>query len=135
MVFDKTGTITNRNQSEIIFIGEPLHPSEALKILALVNQSSHPISQQIKYFLTDIIIDNNHLPNVEKWAESVGKGIQGMVDHDFIKIGSKSLMDIFLQHECPDDKAVYIQMNNSLRGYFSNTTTISKWARESYKLF
>ncbi len=118
VVFDKTGTITNRNQSEITFIGEPLNASEVLKILALVNQSSHPISQQIKYFLTDIIIDNNHLPNVEKWAESVGKGVQGMVDHDFIKIGSKSFMDVFLHHECTEDKAVYIQMNNSLRGYF-----------------
>ncbi|MDX1941880.1 MAG: heavy metal translocating P-type ATPase metal-binding domain-containing protein [Saprospiraceae bacterium] len=118
VVFDKTGTITNRNQSEIIFIGEPLNTSEALKILALVNQSSHPISQQIKNYLLVNKINNNDLLKVEKWTETLGKGVQGIVNHDFIKIGSKSFIDIFLQNECLDDKAVYIQMNNSLRGYF-----------------
>lgn len=118
VVFDKTGTLTNRATSELKFIGATLTNEEKSMILALVNQSSHPVSQQILTFLKQNNADFNHLPIVEKWAETIGKGIQGVLNQAFIKIGSKFMMDTYLHPECPDDKSVYIQFNYELRGYF-----------------
>lgn len=118
VVFDKTGTLTNQAKSELRFVGEPLNTGEKAMIQVLVSQSSHPASRQILSFLLQEDITFNNLPAVEKWAETIGKGIQGIVNHTFIKIGSKSFMDIYLHNECPDDKGIYIQCNNNLRGYF-----------------
>jgi Cu+-exporting ATPase len=118
VVFDKTGTLTNRAQSELQFIGVPLDSNEKSMIRALVSQSSHPISQQILSFLLQEDITSNNPPTVEKWVETIGKGIQGIVNHTFIKIGSKSFIDIYLHNECPEDRGVYIQFDHTIRGYF-----------------
>ncbi len=118
VVFDKTGTLTNQAKSELQWVGEPLAVKEKAMIRALVSQSSHPISQQILSFLLHKDITSSNLPVVEKWVETIGKGIQGIVNHNFIKIGSKSLMDIYLHNDCPKDKGVYIQFNHTIRGYF-----------------
>lgn len=118
VVFDKTGTLTNQTQSTLQFIGEPLNPMEKAMIRALVSQSSHPVSQQILSFLGEENSDSENTPVVEKWVEIVGKGVQGIVNQIFIKIGSKSLMDIFLHDECADGKGVYIQFDHKVRGYF-----------------
>ncbi|MFN7118266.1 MAG: heavy metal translocating P-type ATPase [Saprospiraceae bacterium] len=118
VVFDKTGTLTNRAKSELQFIGEPLSSLEKNMIRALVSQSSHPVSQQILTFINeDNNIDDSLYP-VKEWKETVGKGIEGIVGQKLIKIGSKALIDSFLHVQCPDDKGVYIQINESIRGYF-----------------
>ncbi len=116
IVFDKTGTLTDRTKSELQFIGEPLNDTEKAMIHALVNQSSHPVSQQILAFVNENSLSEK--PLVEKWSEFIGKGVQGIVNQTFIKIGSKSFMDIFLYDECPEEKGVYVQFDNTIRGYF-----------------
>ncbi len=119
VVFDKTGTITNRTKSEVMFVGKPLSSNEKALIRAVTSHSSHPLSQQITAWTGENPADLDVCFNEAKdWQEIVGKGVQGVVCQKVVKVGSKNFMDVDLQDQCPDDKAVYIQINEEIRGYF-----------------
>lgn len=119
IVFDKTGTITNRTKSEVTFVGEPLSSTEKAMIRAVTGHSAHPLSQQITAWIGETQQDGEDcLRDATDWQEIVGKGVQGVVCHKFVHIGSQQFMDSFLQEQCTADKGVYVQINNELRGYF-----------------
>lgn len=117
VVFDKTGTITNRLQGEAIFKGAPLSQKETHMIRALVHPSSHPISLQIFQALSGRG-NGQELMDLQQWQEEIGKGVQGTFNQTRIKLGSKAFMDTPLQAECQQDEGVYLQIGNELRGYF-----------------
>ncbi len=119
VVFDKTGTITNRHKTEVEFVGEPLNSTEKMLVRAITSHSTHPLSQQITAWIGNLPTDTDScFTDVKDWQEIVGKGIQGTVCQKLIKIGSKAFVDTFLQAPFPDDKGVYVQINHEIRGYF-----------------
>ncbi len=83
IVFDKTGTITESGKSDIIYTGKILNPTELKCIKSLVRSSTHPLSKKI----FDSIEGSEFFP-VTKFKEPTGKGIQGVVYGNIIKIGS-----------------------------------------------
>ncbi len=113
IVFDKTGTITENNSSEIEFIGVELTEHEKSLIKSTVKNSSHPLSITITKHLAD---SKNVKPDY--FNEEPGKGIIAKVEKDEIKIGShKFVNDNILQKE-NESTAVYVSINNIIKGYF-----------------
>ena len=83
IVFDKTGTITESGKSDIIYSGKILNATEQKCIKSLVRNSTHPLSKKI----FDSLEGTEFYP-VTKFTEPAGKGIEGIVYGNYIKIGS-----------------------------------------------
>jgi Cu+-exporting ATPase len=83
IVLDKTGTLTQTKGSNVRYSGKIL--SEDLKklIASLLNQSSHPASKLVFQYL-----NISDLFEVANFKEIEGKGIEGWVNDQHIKIGS-----------------------------------------------
>ncbi len=85
-VFDKTGTITESEKSEVRFIGGDLSLEEKIFIKSTVKQSIHPLSKIITKSLTQ----ETKLPDFVE--EIPGKGLIAHYRKDVVLIGSKSFL-------------------------------------------
>ncbi len=119
VVFDKTGTITQRQNSEIWFVGEPLHYAEKQMLHALVSPSSHPVSRHILSWLDEQdpgLAEGR--PEPQQWREEVGKGVEAVFGQRTLRLGSKAFMDSTHQEATPTAEGVFLQVNGTLRGFF-----------------
>ncbi len=83
IVFDKTGTITQIQGSNVKYSGKLLNPEMRIIIVSLLKQNTHPTSQIIEAFLKeDETIEIKHFKEIQ------GQGIEGWVNEKHIKIGS-----------------------------------------------
>ncbi|MBO6537684.1 MAG: heavy metal translocating P-type ATPase metal-binding domain-containing protein [Balneolaceae bacterium] len=85
-VFDKTGTITESEKSEVRFIGTDLSEDEKIFVKSTVKQSIHPLSKIITKSLTQ----ETKLPNFVE--EIPGKGLKAHFGKVVVLIGSKSFL-------------------------------------------
>lgn len=116
IVFDKTGTITEPGKSDLIYHGKVLTPEEQRQIKSLVRNSTHPLSKRI----FDSLEEYELMP-VTAFNELSGKGIEGVVYGNHIRIGSaefignsvKDSSESFLKTE------IHISINNEPIGYFT----------------
>ena len=110
IIFDKTGTITTNN-AKITYDGKPLSSQEKTRIASVLRNSNHPLSRKIYNSLNSI-----HLEDVILFEEIIGKGVQGIVNDQFIKIGSSTFVGasepISLQTK------VYISIDDEVKGKF-----------------
>jgi Cu+-exporting ATPase len=90
LVFDKTGTITYNNQSQIVWSGNPLTEKESEIIASVTSQSSHPLSRQIHRFLNQ----KKSAILLHDLVEIPGKGISATVDGKSFQIGSASWLGV-----------------------------------------
>ncbi|GAB4132638.1 MAG: heavy metal translocating P-type ATPase metal-binding domain-containing protein [Raineya sp.] len=113
IIFDKTGTITERNTSEIEFVGEPLSPTETTCIANLVANSTHPLSQLIY----QKIGYNTEKLSVKNFNEITGKGVSGGVAGKSLKVGSATFVGA---KNIPQDynTKVFVSIEGQPRGYF-----------------
>ena len=118
IVFDKTGTITRSNQSDIQFYSPgnkktKLSKLQAQQVATTAKQSSHPLSQMIVACFTNV-----KPLLVEDFVEYAGKGIKAWINGQEIKIGSYE----FLVGEKNEDKKlssrVYVSIDKKLIGHF-----------------
>ncbi len=123
VVFDKTGTLTNTKNAKIEFVSienkEPLTDYELKLVKSLVYHSSHPLSKKVYEYLKGVKVIAT-----EDFKEEEGKGIEGWVDENCVRIGSKK----FLCGEVNKDGSevsdfrhaskVYIGINGKVRGFF-----------------
>lgn len=120
VVFDKTGTITQRQNSEIWFVGEPLNFAEKQMLYSLTAPSSHPVSRRVHEWLSEQ--DNqltNNLAEPLHWHEATGQGVEAMFGPRSLRLGSKDFIGRDLEEVLHSDEAgVFLQINDSLRGYF-----------------
>ncbi len=114
VVFDKTGTITKPDESNITFVGEPLSKQEIIAALSIAKQSTHPLSNAIFNFYKD-----KDYIEPEHFVEMSGRGIYGKVGDIDIKIGSDEYV---IDKEITDDKIasrVYLSINEQYKGYWN----------------
>jgi Cu+-exporting ATPase len=126
---DKTGTLSHREKSEIIYKGQPLSPEEKSMIAALTSHSKHPLSRKIFDFLYNEI---RLSPELLHFEEISGKGLKGLfTSQTEIRIGS---LDFTGYTEVPSEKGtlVFVNINNHPKGYFLIT---SKWRNNISALF
>ena len=116
IVFDKTGTITESGKSDIIYTGKILNPTELKCIKSLVRSSTHPLSKKI----FDSIEGSEFFP-VTKFKEPTGKGIQGVVYGNIIKIGSSDFVNTKLSETEIDviKTRVFVSINSEIIGNFT----------------
>ncbi len=85
IVFDKTGTITHNNSSQIDYIGTPLSQNELIAVRQLASQSSHPLSKLVATSLNGLPTPENP---IKKFMEYTGMGLEGVIADKHIVIGS-----------------------------------------------
>ena len=113
IVFDKTGTLTTGDYQHIIYEGQPLSKEMKMKIASLAAQSTHPMSKAIALWTRE-----SKRYHVEAFEEFPGKGIEGIVNNDFISMGSKSFITESLSEKVIES-SVYLKVENKTLGKFS----------------
>jgi len=113
VVFDKTGTITNAQSSEIRFVGNNLTAEQLLMIKSLAFHSSHPLSKTIYNS-----IDGDELITVTDFREIPSLGVTGIINGIRINLGSR----YFVTGEVSDDEnlktEVWVFLENEIAGHF-----------------
>lgn len=113
VVFDKTGTITNAQLSDIRFIGKELNTEQLLMIKSLVFHSSHPLSKTIFNF-----IEGDELLEVSDFQEIPSLGITGKINGMKLNIGSKYFVSGDKKENENLKTEVWIYLGDSVAGYF-----------------
>lgn len=110
IVFDKTGTITQKDESSIKYYGNRLSEEFKIIINSLSKQSSHPLSMALCSHLN--ITEEIHLEN---YSEIAGKGIRATVNDQVVKLGSAE----FTQAESNNASTrIYFSVEEQIIGYF-----------------
>lgn len=127
VIFDKTGTLTfakNNSSKEddndiadtIIYQGDELTEEEKHKVIWIVSQSSHPLSQRILGFYREEVRKSKILPLAPiEFLEVEGEGLQAIVNQQVIKIGSAE----FTQNEANNLANVFLQIDGRTKGFFT----------------
>lgn len=112
IVWDKTGTITENSESEIVYIGENLNENELISVNSIVKNSNHPLSRRL---LENI--QRTNWKDVSDYQEIIGMGQQGWVDGKEFKIGSAKFVG---QNEAiqVNQSEIYISIDGDLKGKF-----------------
>lgn len=119
LVFDKTGTITHPQETQVAFrtLGsEQLTDTERTYITSLVKHSTHPLSQRIFSHLNQAT-----LLAVEGFQEIPGKGIQGTIEGIEVKVGSEQWLYSHSSANHLENQLqtkVYIRFGHRVLGYF-----------------
>lgn len=124
IVFDKTGTITKPDQSNITFIGESLSEKEIQWIVSLAQQSIHPLSYALAQFYTKI----ETLPT-EGYVEVSGRGVFASIEGVQVKLGSEEYVSGSTVAKPSNASLVFVSIENKVKGHF----TISNQYREGFK--
>jgi Cu+-exporting ATPase len=113
IVFDKTGTITQSNESQIEFIGNPLTQLQKELIFSVTQNSIHPLSKQIAQHLniSSAIILNS-------FDEFTGKGIKANVGGNDVEVGSAKFLNITENESNALNTRIYIKINSENVGCF-----------------
>lgn len=114
IVFDKTGTITESNAVEVVFVGEKvLEEEEKALIRSVARQSTHPLSAALyKHFDT---IETHY---VSDFNEVPSRGVEGKIGDHILKLGSEAFVcgnkrsQDFLQSQ------VFVSIDGTCRGFF-----------------
>lgn len=117
IVFDKTGTLTLSSQAVVNYEGDKMNPGEISRIYALTKESVHPLSRIIKQ---DLISRYKIIPlTVYDFKETAGKGIEGRVNDEYIKLGSKEFTGLDKPNSEPAGSgSVYLSVNGISKGVF-----------------
>ena len=117
IVFDKTGTITQNNSSQISYQGTPLTNKELIAVKTITRQSSHPLSKIISASLQ---MEEGILP-VEEFKEYTGKGLEARVNNINVRMGSAGFINQFNNGIFSYDTGthVHVMMNNVHMGSFN----------------
>jgi Cu+-exporting ATPase len=111
IVFDKTGTLTSSNQYEIVFTGRRLSSFQMQQVAALASNSSHPLSKSlVRHIAPGYKLETHHI------KEYAGRGIEGDVNDDTIKLGSYEF--VTGKKNRRKGTAVYVKIGNDVAGYF-----------------
>jgi len=129
VVFDKTGTITEPGKAEIKYYGTELSAHELNLVKSLTGQSAHPLSKSINGF-----VHGNRPCEIVSFAEEPGRGIEGVVDGNLVRIGSRKWAGgetLEHEHDSSDTRSrVFLSINNETRGYFS-ISNVYRWGLKS----
>lgn len=130
IVFDKTGTITEPNQSDVLYNGTILNKLQQKMIKSLVRNSTHPISKKIYNS-----IDQDELFPVTDYKEQPGKGISGFIFGHFVKIGNTGFVNANDKNEInnPLQTKTFISVDSEILGAFIFSNSYRAGISESIK--
>ncbi|MFY0631487.1 MAG: heavy metal translocating P-type ATPase metal-binding domain-containing protein [Flavobacteriaceae bacterium] len=112
-IFDKTGTITTNLENEIQYEGAELSVQQKSELKSLLRASNHTLSRKIYNEFKE-----EEVRPITNFKEFVGKGIEAIVEGDFVKIGSQSFVNQ-KEQQANLDTSVHISFNNTYTGKFT----------------
>jgi Cu+-exporting ATPase len=115
IIFDKTGTISHG--SDVRFEGPALSKEHYQIAASLAAQSSHPLSMGIHQKFSG----RNDLP-VTGFLETPGLGIQGLVNGQYVMLGSGRFIVGYHPDSFPLSTRVFLSIDGKLMGYFLYST-------------
>jgi Cu+-exporting ATPase len=112
IVFDKTGTITVQQISNVNYYGEELTNYQEQLICTLSSQSNHPLSRSISGSL-----GKSSKYCITNFTEILGEGISGFIDDKLVKLGSSKFI---LKKEIisANGSRIYVSIDSVFLGYF-----------------
>ncbi|MGQ1785921.1 heavy metal translocating P-type ATPase [Saccharicrinis sp. GN24d3] len=114
IVFDKTGTLTKPEESKVVFVGLDLRQEELSKAVSLARQSTHPLSNAISSFYTDVKVHET-----TGYSEVAGRGIFATIEDARIKLGALEYVDeVSHLNIKPAPSSVYLSIDGKIKGYF-----------------
>ncbi|WP_109097305.1 heavy metal translocating P-type ATPase metal-binding domain-containing protein [Aquimarina sp. AU58] len=112
MIFDKTGTITTTITSEVTYEGMKLTPEEESLLKNTLRASNHPLSRTLYNILAE-----HDILTLDEYHEHIGKGIEGKLEEDTIKIGSANFVGQDINSEITNT-TVHISTNEQYKGHY-----------------
>jgi len=114
VVFDKTGTLTATDQASVQYFGEPLSIESKALIKAMVNHSTHALSNRINSWLNDVKAVNL----VSEVEEITGKGLSTIYKTQEIKLGSAEFVRANIKGLPQGGNLVFFALEDTVLGYF-----------------
>ncbi|WP_334125245.1 heavy metal translocating P-type ATPase [Empedobacter brevis] len=121
VVFDKTGTITESDEAQVVYEGKELSDYQKQMVKALIRNSNHPLSRTLYKKLNA----DDQLP-IQNYEEVVGKGQQGEVDGHQIKVGSRRFVHAIFNENRLNQSQVFIAIDDEVFGKFVYTNRYRK---------
>ena len=112
IIFDKTGTITSSDKSQLTYFGTALTDKEKSGLKSVLRASNHPLSRSLYEYL-DV---DTFLEKPSNFKEILGKGIEATMNSSNFKIGSSSFVEA--KTEAINETSIYVKINNNFKGYF-----------------
>jgi Cu+-exporting ATPase len=110
VIFDKTGTITT-NKTKITFNGSTLNELDIKFIKSILRASNHPLSRMLYEHLGEVPI-----LKVTNFKEELGKGIEGIIDGNHIKLGSSDYVGGIKKNTL--QTVIFLSINHDIKGKF-----------------
>ncbi|WP_025763921.1 heavy metal translocating P-type ATPase [Dyadobacter tibetensis] len=140
IVFDKTGTITLPNETDVAYEGIPLKAGELIAIKSVAMQSAHPLSRILVKHLSSTPASKRELKDFEELS---GAGIRAHFGNDQVKIGSAHWLNLPSEPNVHNRSVVYIGIKGALLGRFifrskyrpELAATLSKLKNKGFETF
>jgi P-type Cu+ transporter len=114
VVFDKTGTLTAPDQASVKYFGEPLSLESKSLIKAMVNQSTHALSNRINSWLNDV----RAVSQIQDVEEITGKGLRTTYKAQEIRLGSAEFVQSKIKNLPNGGNLVFFALEDTVLGYF-----------------
>lgn len=125
VVFDKTGTLTDPANANINYLGEPLSEDSRGILKAIVERSSHPLSNRINSWL-----GNQAGLSLEEVTEVKGAGIEAIFKNQNFRLGSAEFTSFTNKIDCQKSNVVYLTVEGQELGYFQIESGLREKAEE-----
>lgn len=124
IVFDKTGTITENQNSTVSYTGDTLSLQEKIAIQSILKNSTHPLSRILYNYLKV-----PHDAKVEHYQEITGQGQQAEIEGTLIKVGSAEFVGLDAANLI-NQTQVFISFDGNIKGKFEFTNQYRKGLKE-----
>jgi len=114
IVFDKTGTITVKDNRSVGYVGDELTKDEWSALITLASQSGHPLSTTIAEKYADQTVNTL----VDSYYEEVGKGISGTVSGLDVALGNHEKVGWSGADSGINETRVYASVSGIAKGFF-----------------
>ena len=112
IIFDKTGTITSSDKTQLTYFGTELTNIEKSGLKSVLRASNHPLSRSLyEYLNVDSLEEKPAIFN-----EILGKGIEATINNTIFKIGASSFVEAKVV--AVNETSIYIKIDNEFKGYF-----------------
>ncbi|WMX13993.1 heavy metal translocating P-type ATPase metal-binding domain-containing protein [Aureispira sp. CCB-E] len=119
VIFDKTGTLTTNDVANVQFVGETLSEIHYQQIYALVQNSTHPLSQMLAKYIQGLdFVDTQKDFPIKAFVETSGQGIEAWIDDHFLEVGSSKFVGKSAYQMEGLTTAVYVAIDHYCLGYF-----------------
>ena len=112
IVFDKTGTITESQNSDVEYFGDELSQTEKEVIHSILVNSNHPLSR----ILNDKFKGFQKV-EIQNYSETKGKGQEAEFEGNKFKLGSAKFIGIETENNI-NQTQILLTINGSLKGKF-----------------